>query len=304
MTDTEEIQHFESWSQVPTGVYLTRTQMRELDLPRVPGPVRATVTGYDWRDHKTQFDLHLISESTPSPASAAKLAAGRSGRPSLHLCTDCGAHPDLAVTVYRDGDRLCRACAHIRHLRNLQAGAAPRAAHTAGRAQQLLSSPLAIVHTELVDRGTTPSGARRPPAAVRTTVIDQDGRPLTEACVRLVGPRSKGVPDDAQDPDDVGQQFRDAFDGRTVVTWPGTGWGDLTAGLRAAGWTTAVPSGYGTTADLKEMTWLWRADLDPTTGAHRAAVPPGRADLMLYLLLQMAAEAPETSEHTPGGEPR
>jgi hypothetical protein len=290
MTD---LPHYDSWRAVPPGVYLTKTQLAELDLPRRPGPQAATVDGYDYRDKKAVLALYRIDQSTPSPATPKALAAARArtNGPDPHSCTDCGAHPDLAVTVYTDDQRLCRTCAHIRALRAQQDVIAQQRANTAARAADLLAGQLAVVHCELVDRGTTPSGAPRSPAAVRVAVVDQAGAQLADTTVRLVGQRAKGVPVGAIPADDAGQMFATAFADRRLVTWADTGFGDLIRALREAGWTEAIPSGYGRHHDLRAMTLTWRGDIDPMTRGHRLPVPPGRADRMLWLLQQIAAGA-------------
>lgn len=298
MSDT--VRHYTSWAQVPAG-YMTKTQLLELDLPRRPGPVRATVEAYNWRGKRQTFDLFRVAESTPSPASARQLAARRTdGTPNPHLCSDCGAHPEQPATVYQDGRRLCRACQHIYALRVLQEDYARRAAYVSRGAAELLRVPLAVVHCELAERGTTASGSPRSPAAVRAEAVDEAGAGLLDVTVRLVGPRSKGIPEGAQAVDDVGQRIRDAFAGRRLLVWSGEGFNLLSGALRAAGWTDAIPTGYGAVRDLEDMAMHWRADFDHATRAPRRPVPPGRADRMLYLLQQIGADAPDAEDQAGG----
>jgi hypothetical protein len=269
--------------------------MAELELPRRPGPVAATVAGYDFRDKPAVIELYRIDQSTPSPATATQLAAARrrGDQPDKYLCTECGAHPELPVTVYQDGPRLCRACAHIRALRILQRDGAGRRAHTARRAAELLAGPLAVLHIELTERGTTPSGSRRPPSAARLAAVDGDGSELIDVTVRLVGPRSAGIPAGAVAPADAALPLRQALAGRRLLYWPGTGLSDLVIALRGAGWSDVVPQGYDVQRNLEEMTRLWRDEVDPRTLRPRVLVPPGRADRMLYLLRRIAADAPQ-----------
>lgn len=55
------------------------------------------------------------------------------------------------------------------------------------------------MHVDYTWRGTTPSGARRPPSAATVTALDAAaGTSLLPACtIRLVGVRSRGIPDGA-----------------------------------------------------------------------------------------------------------
>lgn len=285
--------HYTSWSQVPAGTYLTKTQLAQLDLPRRPGPLAATVDGFNYRGKNTTHELYRIDQSTPTTATPAQLAASRArATTDPHLCTDCGAHPDAQTTASDDSQRLCRTCHHIHRLRTLQQDMAARRASAARQAAQLLAAPLAVLHIDLVERGTTPSGTRRAPAAARAEAVDEHGTLLFRTVVRLVGPRAKGVPEDAEDPADAGPRIREALANRHILYWVGAGLSDLQAALRAAGTHDALPSGYNIRHDLRELVVAWRGDLDPTTGHPQPPVPPGRAGRMHYLLQQIAA--PET----------
>lgn len=282
--------HYDSWSDVPPDTFLTRTQLAELDLPRRPGPLAATVGGYDFRDKKATIDLYRVDESTPSPASARQLAAARRRAPDApdpRTCTDCGAHPELPVTVYQDSARLCRTCTHIRALRTTQTTAAAARAHAAELAAGLLADDrLAVLHIELTDRGTTPSGVRRTPSAARAVILDGTGRLLTDTTVRLIGPRSAGIPDDATDPETAAPALSEALAGRRILHWAHTGSGPLRQAVRGV-----FPTAHATLHDLHDLTIRWRGDIDFRTRQTRPAIPPGRADRMLYLLHQIAAHA-------------
>jgi hypothetical protein len=286
--------HYAAWSDVPAHIFMTKTQLADLDLPRKPGPVAATVDGYDFRDKKTVIELYRVSESVPSPASARALTAARTrtGAPDPRRCTDCDARPQLSCTAYQDGARRCQACTHIHRLRTLQRAAADARAHATARAAELLAGQrLAVVHVDLTDRGTTPSGNRRSPSAGHLTALDHTGKVLITTLMRLVGPRSDGIPEGAVSPDDAALPLRTALSGRVVLRWGWDGLGPVSAALRTAGWTDVIPSGYGSTYDLQTLTAQWRGDLDPRTTHARPVIEPGRADRMLYLLQQIAADA-------------
>lgn len=296
MTDTT-VTHYASWADVPRGIYLTQTQLATLDLPRRPGPVAATVEGRNWRDKKDTFDLYRIDQSQPSPATARQLAA-RHRTPDSHTCTDCRAHPDLPVTVYSDGARLCRACVDIRHLRALQADDTQHRAVVARHAAELLTSPVAVLHCDLAQRGTMPSGAPRTPSAVRVTAVDGDGQNLIDITVRLVGPRSLGIPAGAVPADDAALPLRQALTGRRVVRWPGE-LTELSTVLRSGGWRDVIPDGYGQLIDLRDMATWWRGDRDPVTGHKRLPQTPGSAVEKLHLLQQIAADAADDTRVAP-----
>lgn len=289
------IRRFGSWSAVPDGTYLTKTQLAGLDLPRRPGPLAATVEGRDFRDKKLTIDLYRVDESTPSPASVRQLTAARSrtGGPDTHRCSTCGAHPERPCVLYRDGARLCQACELVRDLSDVQRAQAADRAHAAGMAVEMLTDGrLAIVSTEFTHRGTTPSGTRRSPAAARLTAIDVTGRSLLDVTVRLVGKRTAGVPEGALAPEDAAVPVRDAIANRVLLTWGNDTLGPIRQALCSRGWSEALPTGYGAYRDLQMLTARWRSDVDPRTRRLRGAIAPGRADRMLYLLQQIAADAP------------
>ncbi|WP_333770993.1 hypothetical protein [Streptomyces sp. IBSBF 2435] len=301
-TTTEPIR-YAAWADVPANTFMTKTQLADLDLPRKPGSVAAVVDGYDYRDKKTTIELYRISESAPSPASARTLTAARArtGGPDPRRCTDCDARPELSCRAYQDGARRCQTCAHIHRLRVLQRGAADVRAHATQRAAELLADErLAVVHVDLTDRGTTPSGTRRSPSAARLTALDHTGKLLIETQVRLVRPRSDGIPAGAIAPADAALPLRAALADRKVLRWGWDALGPLTAALRTAGWSDVIPHGYGSTYDLHQLTAQWRGDLDPRTTQTRPVIEPGRADRMLYLLQQIAATAPTSQA---GGTP-
>lgn len=296
--------HFSSWSDVPAGVYLTKTQLAQLDLPRRPGEVAAWVDGYDYRDKKAEIDLYRVDESVPSPATGRALTAARArtDAPDPRLCTSCGAHPELPVTVYQDGDRLCRACVHIRQLQTVQREFSVRRATAATRAAELLADERTmVVHVELTLRGTTPSGTQRPPSAAHLIALDTAGRGLIDTTVRLVGPRSAGIPAGAISPDDAAPAVREALAGRRLVRWGYDALAPLAEAFRRAHWSDVLPAGYGTEPTLLDLTMNWRGDIDHRNRAVRGIIPPGRPDRMLYLLQQIAASAPDQPHTAPTG---
>ncbi|MFE2941001.1 hypothetical protein ACFXKG_18350 [Streptomyces sp. NPDC059255] len=291
MTDTPV--SYTSWAQVPPG-FMTKTVLAQLDLPRQPGgPVRATVTARDFRNRETEVELYAVAESVPTGASVAQLAAARArgGGPDTRRCSDCGARPDRPCTVYKDGQVLCGCCGHIRHLRDLQRQAAEQRAHSAARAAGLLADErLAVVHVQLTDRGTTPGGTRRSPSAARVTAVGPAGQPLCDVTVRLVGPRSAGVPDGALAPEDAAPLL-EVLAGRVLLEWEAGPLALVAGALQAAGQTVPFPTGHGARRALWGLALNWRADVDHRARSVRQAVAPGRAERMLWLLQQIAADA-------------
>ncbi|MFB6878947.1 hypothetical protein [Streptomyces sp. NPDC056323] len=71
-------------------------------------------------------------------------------------------------------------------------------------------------------------------------------------------PRSKGIPDDAVDPDRATEEIRTALDGKTVVVRSGDVLTDLSTCLRDLGIPRRVPTGYGRRHELHQMTLAWR----------------------------------------------
>lgn len=280
---TPEPTRYDSWAQVPPNSFLTKSRLSQLSFPRRPGPVRATVNGTDGIGRKAVIDLHLISESTPSNATSAQLAAAAHRQhPHRYTCTQCGARPDLPTEPPGDGVRLCQACAHIWHLRDVQRQAAEERTRVRDQAAELVDDPrTVIIHTTFTDRGTTDAGAKRPPSAAHITALDTTGRAVLDLTVRLVGPRAQGIPEGAIDPAVATETIREALAERHLVLWNDTN--HSLASVAAA-----FPTGYGVRHDLHLLTLRWRGDIDPHTGRQRPVVSPGRADRMLLLLKQIA----------------
>jgi hypothetical protein len=292
--------HFPSWRDVPTGIYATETQLKTMDLPRRPGPPAATVQGYDGTGRRSVLTLYRVDQSEPTAASAAQLAAARRrADPAARVCADCGARPDRALIPSETHGRLCPVCWHIAGLRHRQAEARQDRDRATATAAGLLhpghTHPLTVLHIDYCDRGRTPSGTSRSPAAARITVLDATGDTLTAPVLRLVPARAKGVPADAGDPQTGAQQLKQLLADRTVVIWCPEDLDPLAAGLRTL--TAPWPLPDRQVHDLMSLTAAWRSEVTPD-GDRPAPVPPGRADRMLYLLRQIAG----TAAAQPGGD--
>lgn len=283
--------HFTAWRDVPNGVYATATQLKAMDLPRRPGPPAATVDGQDGIGRSTVLTLYRIDQSTPTTSTAAQLAAARarSGNAGqAGVCADCGARPDRAPIATEADGALCPACWHIRGLRHLQQEAARSRAAAVQSARSLLrpsSRPLGVLHVDYTERGRTPSGTRRSPAAAQITVLGANGLVLAAPLLRLVSARAKGVPDGADDPCSGAEALTALLSGLTVLIWRHRDLDDLSSGLRSQGAPWFLPSGQ--VREMALLTSAWRGEVTPD-GHRPAAVPPGRADRMLSLLQQIA----------------
>ncbi|RDG35178.1 hypothetical protein [Streptomyces corynorhini] len=290
MTDTPVA--YTSWADVPPGL-MTRTVLGQLDLPRTPGgPPRGVVATRNFRGRDTEVDLYAVAESVPTGASMAQLLAARTrtGAPDTRRCTDCGARPERPCTPHEDGVVLCGCCGHIRHLRTAQRQAAGQRAGACERAAQLLADErLAVVHVQLTERGTTPGGTRRPPSAARVVALGPQGQPLCDVTMRLVGPRAAGIPDGACSPEDAAPLLQVLAD-RVLLEWEGGALAPVSSALRAAGLPGPFPTGYGARRALWALALTWRADISPRSRSLRPVISPGRADRMLWLLQQIAAD--------------
>jgi hypothetical protein len=180
----------------------------------------------------------------------------------------------------------------IWRLRAAQKSAAADRAHAVARAAELLADErLAVVHVNFIERGVTESGVRRTPAAVHLVALDHRGKLLIETVVRLISPRSKGIPPAAIAPEAAAAPLREALAGRRLLRWgsDGDALAALTRALRAAGWQDVIPTGHGIDQDLWTLTLRWRGEIDPRTHRPPTVIPPGNADRMHYLLQQIAA---------------
>ncbi|CAL9677674.1 hypothetical protein SUDANB95_08001 (plasmid) [Actinosynnema sp. ALI-1.44] len=321
MTATE----FSSWSEVPWYL-MTRTQLKELDLPRDPAgqPVAATVISYHKRNKGEAVPLFDARTCPPTAASVAQLTAAATRARNGHVCQDCGAHSERALlerhTTGPRGEpgtvlRLCHACWSIARIRAKQAEAAQHRRRLAEWAREVLSREgLAVLWSEEVVPPAAPSGRARPVTAVRLGACDIDARPLLDLTVRLVGPRAKWVPEGAISAEEAAPAILRALAGRPVLMSDASvrqrlqtlahheAWADAGAGGRKVDgeW---VPYTYEERVRMSELRHLvefvdnrvelWRGQVNPASGNIGPALPAGSAQRLLLLLRRMAGSAPE-----------
>jgi hypothetical protein len=278
------------WGEVPERLR-SLTQLRDGEYPREPGgPVRAWVQTRDWRDRKEEVPLYDVAESRPTAASARQLeAAARRRTAAVRDCGDCGAHCEQPLPVEpKDGRALCPACRHIARLRAEQARLAElRDTRSAWAAELLADEDLAVLEVELFVPPPSPSGRKRPPAALHAVAVDSDGRVLLDQVARLAGPRAAAVPEGAPPVGEVAAVVNSALAGRRIVVWDGRGLDHLARAIREAG----RPYKGGRVELLARAVAEWRGDVNPRTRQVRTATPLGRADRVLMLLRRMAAGA-------------
>jgi hypothetical protein len=288
-----EVPLYSGWRNVPGGLY-SRTQLGDLDLPRVAGgPVRAQVDALNWRDKFESVQLYRLSESTPSGASVTRLESARAKSKTARVCTDCGARPDLPPRDFGDADRepvaLCNACAQIAKLRAAQGELPVRRADAVRWACDMLSDallPAYVVHVVKVLRPEAPSGRQdRNPIAYRIEAVDTAGGRVIAATVQATNSRVKAMPDGAAPLDSVVDEMHAIATAQTVVTWDPL----EMSPLRALVGVPAPPGWYGGNPNyMSRRVQNWRGDVDPQTCDLRSAVHPGRADRMWLLLKRMA----------------
>jgi len=299
---------YPGWRTVPAGLY-SKTQLADLDLPRVPGgPQRAWVETSNWRGKKDHFELYRLSESVPSPATAAQLQAARarsfgSDHTGGRVCGECGARPDRPVPELGavtgsahlpDGDaeptrRLCLACARVVRLRAAVAAAARTRTEAARWAARVLAAAPPVVRVDEVFRPPAPSGRRNlEPVALCVDAVTAISGRRVQATIRLAGPRVKAVPPDAVDPGSLAEVLRPLLAAEMVVTWRRE---ELRPLLRLY-YADALTWPRGGHNSLWERATWWRGEVDPDTLVVRHAIDPGTAERTLLLLRRMAATAP------------
>ncbi|MGH3378866.1 MAG: hypothetical protein ACRDP6_29470 [Actinoallomurus sp.] len=287
MMAQQEVPVYGWWGEVP-GHLRSLTQLRDGEFPREPaGPVRAWVQTRDWRDRKDEVPLYDVAESRPTAASARQLeAAARRRSAVVRLCGDCGARCEQPLPVEQDGRALCPACRHIARLRAEQVRLAGlRDKRSAWAADLLADEALAVLEVELFVPPPSPSGRKRPAAALHAVAVDRDGAVLLDQVARLASPRAAAVPEGAPPVAEVAVVVNSALAGRTLVVWDGDGFDQLARAIREAG----QPYEGGRAEPLALAVAEWRGDLEPRTRRIRTSTPPGRADRLLVLLRRMAA---------------
>lgn len=285
------------WSEVPDHLR-TKTQLADLDLPRIPGagPVDAIHTRGP-HGRKDTFDLYDITTSLPSPASAKQLESARAKQdPAQRRCAECGARPDYPPTAHHDPATesgsvlLCRACLHITRLRSMQQHiAVTRAQFAAEAAAWLAVDRAAVVHVTVITPPPAENGRARRAVALNVDAVTPSGAWLVRMPIRLARSRNPLVPDGAIPESEAIPALADHFAGRDVIQWS-TG---ALAPIEAALTEPAGTDRRRTRTLLEVIATAWRGDLDPCTRSFATPPDPGRADLMALLIRRMAAD------HTP-----
>ena len=170
MADDE--QFFTNWGEVPRHLR-TKTQLADLDLPRVPGTdPAARVHDRGPQGPKRTYELYDMNASVPSPASARQLEAARARQGSdARRCAHCGARTDGTASQYHDAKAdawigLCWTCLHIARLRDFQNRlATDRARHAAWAASLLARDTAALVHVTPI---AAPPGVALPISPARS----------------------------------------------------------------------------------------------------------------------------------------
>ena len=283
------------WSEVPDRLR-TKTQLADLDLPRIPGagPAAAIHTRGP-HGRKDTFDLYDITASRPSPASAGQLEAARARQDhAQRRCAGCGAHPDYPPTPHRDAGRpetgwalLCRACLHIARLRESQQRcAATREQIAAEAAAWLAADRAAVVHVTVITPGPAENGRARRAVALIVDAVTPSGARLARMPIRLARSRNPLVPDGAIPETEALPALTELFAGRDVIEWAAGGLGPIEAALTDP----ADTDRPRLRILLEAKTTVWRGDLDPHTRTLLIPPDPGRADLMALLIRRMAAD--------------
>lgn len=284
---------YDSWGQVPAR-FMTRTQLAELEFPRVPGEVAATVKTYDWRGKRDVLALFDVREAAPSPASAAQLEAAQ--RASVRACGECGARPDGKLWELSTGVRVCRPCLLVARLRKVQADLAEqRRGHARQVAELLAVEPGPVVVYPRRLRPPRLEGAKRTPA-VCAVELDTwaDGR-RERLVLRVGGSRNPHVPPGAVPLAEGAPAAAALLAGRTPVVWDEEAADELAAigeHLRRAG--QDVP-GRGQVWSARWGATVWRGDVDVSTRALGNVVDPGTPDRLALLLRRIAAHTDETA---------
>jgi hypothetical protein len=281
-----DLPEYTGWASVPANL-VTATGLKDLDLPRKPGPLAALVTADNYRGKRETFDLYDISTSRPTTASAKQLEAAAARR-KFTACTECGARPDDGVSQITGR---CDACRYIERLREAQAKCRQQRAGYARWAAERLDDPKTLV--AWIDEHTPPPTASKPkrkPVAHTLTIVTPNGESMLRVTHRLkdVGPRVRAVPEGAVAYEQAAAAVA-ALGERYFVAWSQKNLWDLVY------MSTGRPPGYAA-AEGTEMSFSvsrWRGDIDPRRPEHpRSAIAPGNADRLALLLRRMAADTP------------
>lgn len=302
---------YEGWWQVPDGLLLA-SQLAAMDLPRIPdGPPAGIVQAENWHAHSRDdaFRLYRLSESLPSPSSAAQLEAADAKRAKgrVYRCEGCGAFSEQSLVRYPLGDQLlkdveprflCGCCRHLTRLTGYQSYYAARRAGAARWAQRMTAAgaALAVHAAEVRPEGTTAGGKRHAATGIAVLAFDvADGRKVFDATV-LRRPAKTGARIKGQlDPEPGASKLRAAVEGRTLIGWRSEDLEPLRPIL--------APNSRHTTLGEDAYTRVtdWRGDLDVRTGRPRSATSPGRPD-RLALLIRRIAGSVSAPDDPAGGE--
>ena len=283
---------FTNWAEVP-GHLRTKTQLADLDLPRVPGtgPV-GRVHDRGPRGPKRTYELYDVNASLPSAASAKQLEAARARQNAgARRCAHCSARTDTTPSQYHDAEAdvwigLCWTCLHIARLRRYQAHlAAARARHAAWAAGLLAEDAAAVVHVTPIAPPPGENGRSKKPIAAELEAVTPSGSVLIQASIRLNASRNPLVPAGATPLAEAEPLIREALAGRPIVLW-------------AVGATRPIedlilPRDYERAPDvdvLDRITAEWRGEIDPHARRLITPLDPGRADRMALLIRRIAAD--------------
>lgn len=295
---------YDGWKSVPPNL-LTKTQLGELDMPRIPAPEQepaGTVRTFNYRGRSDEFDLYDVAETAPSTATAHKLAASRTpAADTRHLCVDCGARTERPCALREaHARRLCEACAHIADLAAAQIRLrAARAEHAAWAAGIVADPHVRYVHIRSV-HGPAPDEGKRPPLlAVHITIADHDGATVLETDVSArVNGILKAAPAGTIRWETGATQVADTLRGHRVVCWSQ---GHALQLRKLLARTDATPEHIDA---VDEKAAQWRGDVSPTSGALRSATDPGRADRLWLVIARMGATPIPAAEAFTGVDER
>lgn len=287
-----EFAEYDGWWAVPANLF-TRTQLRDMDMPRVPTewarPV-AVVTAPGAVRRRERHDLYDVAHTVPSPASARALRSARARYGwGNFVCDDCGMVSERPLPENPFDGRLCRACYRIKTLRERQEEAAgARAAAVAWVMEQVTDEVMLIVSAVPVLPPPAPSGRIGKPVALHVTVARTDLATVLDVTVALAGPRSRNLPAHAVPADQGWEAVRTALQGRPLLVWDR---GGTASALRPAGLDPQTMRTASLTP-LGEKVDSWRGEVSADrVGGYTATHHPGRADRMALLLRRMAATA-------------